>query len=182
MYANWVQVTSSWSLIKNLNNSVSHIIFYHNNMASLLTSNIDYMSLWFWIIINHVDFFKMQLSIVTYFRHWSKIPSARRGLSSQLSHMQHQDGTYLASEFDYSLPRHCKGYDTVGYKHYNPQISAREDPRFFTNIRPDRENDKGYYSDRIYESPIVNTDSGTLTFTKSNKPYTPNDRPIGFTS
>ena len=103
-------------------------------------------------------------NIIFYFRHWSQIPSAERGLSSQLTQFHSPDGTYLASEFNHTVPRQHKGYDTVGYKHYNPHPSAQINPRFFTNISHEHENDKGYYSDRTYESPNVNSNSETLNF------------------
>ena len=89
-----------------------------------------------------------------HFRHWAQIPSDERGLPLQQPPVQCPDGTYLASEFNYSLPRPPKGYDTVGYKHHNYDRNDQADPRFWTNVRPDRENDKGYYSDRTYESPV----------------------------
>ena len=68
--------------------------------------------------------------------------------------MQSPDGTYLASEFNYSLPRKPKGYDTVGYNYHSHDRNTQLDPRFMTSIRPDTQNDKGYYSDRTYERPI----------------------------
>ena len=64
------------------------------------------------------------------------------------------DGTYLAPEFNYSLPRIPKGYDTVAYEYPNGgRVGQREHP-FSENVRTSRENDKGYYSDRTYESPM----------------------------
>ena len=68
--------------------------------------------------------------------------------------MQTPDGTYLASEFNYSLPRQCKGYDTIAYKHHNLDGNAELDPRSVANAIPVYEKDKGYYTDRTYESPI----------------------------
>ena len=99
--------------------------------------------------------------ITLFFRHWSQIPSDGRGRPGQLSHMQSPDGTYLASEFNYSLPRQNKGYDTVGYKYHSPDRNTQSDPRFMANIRTGPEKDKGYYSDRTYESPIC--DHGHVT-------------------
>ena len=101
-----------------------------------------------------------------HFRHWSQIPSSGRGQPAQLSHMQSPDGTYLASEFNYSLPRQHKGYDSVGYKYRSHERNIQTDPRFMTNIRPRPEKDKGYYSDRTYESPICDhgpVDNGDTT-------------------
>ena len=86
-------------------------------------------------------------------RHWSRIPLNGRGRPSHFSHIQSPDGTYLASEFNYSLPRK-REYDSVGYKHHTLDGNSQLDPRFMKNIKPDREHDKGYYSDRTYESPI----------------------------
>ena len=64
------------------------------------------------------------------------------------------DGTYLAPEFNYSLPRNPKGYDTVAYKyHTGGRIDQRKYP-FSENVRTGRENDKGYHSDHTYESPM----------------------------
>ena len=68
--------------------------------------------------------------------------------------MQSPDGTYMASEFNYSLPRRPRGYDTVDYKQHNHDINDHAAPRFWTNVRPDRQNDEGFYSDRTYESPV----------------------------
>ena len=60
----------------------------------------------------------------------------------------------MASEFDYSLPRQRKGYDTVDYKQKRDDRNAQSDPRIVANVRPYGDNDKGYYSDRTYESPL----------------------------
>ena len=68
--------------------------------------------------------------------------------------MQTPDGTYLAAEFNYSLPRQKKGYDTIGYKHHSLNRNNQLDPRFAANIRPTHEVDKGYHTDRTYESPV----------------------------
>ena len=98
--------------------------------------------------------FLLRLVLWLHFRHWSQIPSSECGLPAQLHRVQSPDGTYLASEFNYSLPRRPKGYNTVGYKHYDHGRSEQADPRFWTNVRANRENDKGYHSDRTYESPV----------------------------
>ena len=68
--------------------------------------------------------------------------------------MQLPDGTYLASEFNYSLPRHHKGYNTVGYKCHTQGGNNKRDHSYLTNVRTNRENDKGYYSDHTYERPV----------------------------
>ena len=89
-----------------------------------------------------------------HFRHWANVPSNTRGYPGQIPHMRSPDGTYLASEFNYTLSRKHKGYDTVGYKHYDHDQNAELDHRFMATVRPDWEKDKGYYSERTYESPI----------------------------
>ena len=71
-----------------------------------------------------------------------------------LPHTQLPDGTYLASEFNYSLPRQRKGYDTVGYKCHGGEGYRQRDHHISQNDRPSRGNDKGYYSDHTYESPM----------------------------
>ena len=68
--------------------------------------------------------------------------------------MQLPDGTYLASEFNYSLPRHHKGYNTVGYKNHTRGGDGQRDHSYLTNVRINRENDRGYYSGHTYESPV----------------------------
>ena len=66
-----------------------------------------------------------------------------------MAHMHLPDGTYLASDFNYSMPRNRKGYDSVAYK--SQGRDDKSDPRFMATFL--RENDKGYYSDHTYESP-----------------------------
>ena len=55
----------------------------------------------------------------------------------------------LAKEFNYSLPRQHKGYDTMGYK-----FPSLPDQRSMATFLPIRENDNGYYSEHTYESPV----------------------------
>ena len=68
-------------------------------------------------------------------------------------HMHLPDGTYLASEFNYSLPRHHKGYDSVCYKYHSKDGINKSGPYLMATFRPGHEKDKGYYSDHTYESP-----------------------------
>ena len=68
--------------------------------------------------------------------------------------MQLPDGTYLASDFNYSLSRHRKGYDTVGYKCQSGDSRDQWGRHFSPNARATHGNDKGYYSDHTYESPV----------------------------
>ena len=97
-----------------------------------------------------------------HFRHWSAIRSDEHRLPAHLPRMQPLDGTYSASEFNTTLPKHHKGYDTVGYKHFSLDRNPQSDQRFASNIIPDRGNDKGYYSDRTYESPITYPATGII--------------------
>ena len=60
----------------------------------------------------------------------------------------------MASDFNYSLPKHRKGYNTVGYKCPSGDSRDQWGHHFSTNTRPSHGNDKGYYSDHTYESPI----------------------------
>ena len=89
-----------------------------------------------------------------YFRYWNPIPSNGRNHDHlQHTRVQLPDGTYLAPEFNYSLPRQRKGYDTIGYK-YRTQAGGKQSGHDgMTTFRPDRERDRGYYSDHTYESP-----------------------------
>ena len=137
----------------------NNFINYDNNLTlpTLLTINQG-SGAWtllpsLWMINSNIPQWFIFI-IWLYFRHWAQIPSSECGLPAQLPRVQSPDGTYLASEFNYSLPRRPKGYDTVGYKHYNHDRSEQADPRFWANVRPIRENDKGYYSDRTYESQV----------------------------
>ena len=98
--------------------------------------------------------FVMKLVLWYHFRHWAQIPSDGCGLPAPLPRVQSPDGTYLASEFNYSLPRRPKGYDTIGNKHYSHDRNEQEDPRFWTNARLNREKGKEYNSDRTYKSPV----------------------------
>ena len=68
--------------------------------------------------------------------------------------MQLPDGTYLASDFNHSLPKHRKGYDTVGYKTQSGDSRDQWHHHFSTNARNSHGNVKGSYSDHTYESPI----------------------------
>ena len=77
------------------------------------------------------------------YRHWSQIPSNEHGCPGQLTEEQSPDEKYFPSEFEYSLPRQRKGYDTVGYKHYSLDKNTKSDPRFLADVRSLRENDKG---------------------------------------
>ena len=132
-----------------------------------------------------------------HFRHWAAIPSDVRGHPAKLPPMRSPDGTYLASEFNYTLSRQHKGYDIVGNKHFHQDINIQLDPRFATVVKPDRQTDKGYYCDRTYESPIcvasqekdpedqqrlrtnsythetpcVKIDSGTAVVPRTNTPF-----------
>ena len=67
--------------------------------------------------------------------------------------MHTPDGTYLASEFNDSLLRHQKRYDTIGLKYRSEDRAGQLDHPTWTNVRTKGENDKGYYSDHAYESP-----------------------------
>ena len=68
--------------------------------------------------------------------------------------MQSPDGAYMASDFDYTLSRRTKVYDDVGYKYRSYDRNRKPDNHFVASIKSDHDNDKGYYSDRIYERPI----------------------------
>ena len=74
--------------------------------------------------------------------------------ADQPTHLSLPDGTYLASEFNYSMPRTLKGCDTLGYKFQSRDKHGQSDQRLMKTFRPNRENDKGYYSDHLYESPM----------------------------
>ena len=87
------------------------------------------------------------LSII--FRHWNPIPSSDHGVSDQYPHIRLPDGTYMASEFNYSLQRQTRGYDTREYKR-----PSQLDHSSMATFRPALEKDKGYYSDHTYESPV----------------------------
>ena len=89
-----------------------------------------------------------------YFRYCNPVPLADHNHSDHLTHMKLPDGTYLASDFNYTLPTHRKGYDTVGYKSQSGNSRNQWHHRFSTDARNNRGNDKGYYSDHTYESPI----------------------------
>ena len=89
-----------------------------------------------------------------YFRHWNPVSSNDHNQPGYLAHMHTPDGTYLASEFNNSLPRHQKGYDTIGYKHQRGNRNEPRDHPFPTNFRTNHATDKGYYSDHTYESPL----------------------------
>ena len=93
------------------------------------------------------------MDIIIFYRHWHPIPSNGHNCTDYSAHMHTPDGTYLASEFNYSLPRHQKGYDPIGLKHQSSDKTSQRDHPFATNARPKHENDKGYYSDHTYESP-----------------------------
>ena len=86
--------------------------------------------------------------------------------------MQLPDGTYLASDFNYSLPKHRKGYDTVGYKSQSGDNRGQWHHRFSTNARNNHGTDKGYFSDHTYESPISGlgqmSNPGTIGYQQVN--------------
>ena len=125
-----------------------------------ISLNLYMMTILEYLIINHSNgellFIKLffQHIFCFHYRHWAAIPSDTHGRPALMPRIQSPDGTYLASEFNYTLSRQRKGYDTVGYKHYIQKDNAQSDPRFKTIVRADRETDTGYYSDRMYESPI----------------------------
>ena len=93
-------------------------------------------------------------NIVVFCRYWNPVPSNGQTRTDYLTHMQMASGNYLNSELSYSLPRHPKGYDTVGYKYHTTGRNDKQDYPFSANVRIGRENDKGYYSDHTYESPV----------------------------
>ena len=97
--------------------------------------------------------FLVSLIRLCYYRLWNPIPSNGLSRTDYLTHMQTPDGTYLASEFNYSLPRHQKGYDTIGFKYRSGDRAGQLDHPTWTDVRTKGENGKGYYSDHAYESP-----------------------------
>ena len=106
-------------------------------------------------------------------RHWNTVHSADHSRVDQTMHLSLPDGTYLVSEFNYSMPRTLRGYATVGYKTQNRDGIGQSDPRLKRTFRHNPENDKGYYSDHTYESPMCERGqigiSGTVGYHKVNQ-------------
>ena len=71
------------------------------------------------------------------------------------------------------MPRTLKGYDTLGYKFQSRDKHGQSDQRSMKTFRPYRQNDKGYYSDHTYESPMCGhgqmVNSGTVGYHKVNQ-------------
>ena len=91
----------------------------------------------------------IELKVWYNFRYWNPVPPTNHGTGELYPHIRSSDGTYRASEFNYSLPRQRKGYDTVGYKH-----PSQSDPRFMGTFPLFFEKERGYNSDHTYESPM----------------------------